>query len=363
MEDIKIDEIANALRADILNLCHAIGLQGKTDGNDFVAYNPTRADKHLGSFRICIRGAKQGIWAEFASGERGDPLDLINYCLFRNQTNKHEAIEWAKQYLGLNSNHKGDLEKVKQRAAEQQKKAEEEQKKENEFFKRRAQKIFLSADPLIKNTPAEKYFNNRGIDFSVLGKYPHTLRYEKNCYYEKDKKTGETIYMPAIIAAVNNENGEFVAIHRTFLENINGIWKRKNKKVLGAFAGAAIRLWRGKTRLPIEKLKAAANLDEVDKTLIICEGIEDGLSIAMACPEYRLWTSLSVSNMKNIKIPSIFKTVIIAGDNDGEEHIATVHVQQAAEAFQRQGFEVKIARPEYAHDFNDELTGKDYKHS
>ena len=61
MEDIKIDEIANALRADILNLCHAIGLQGKADGNDFVAYNPTRADKHLGSFRVCIRGAKQGI--------------------------------------------------------------------------------------------------------------------------------------------------------------------------------------------------------------------------------------------------------------------------------------------------------------
>lgn len=59
MEDIKIDEIANALRADILNLCHAIGLQGKTDGNDFVAFNPTRADKHLGSFRVCIRGANK----------------------------------------------------------------------------------------------------------------------------------------------------------------------------------------------------------------------------------------------------------------------------------------------------------------
>ena len=54
MEDIKIDEITNALRADILNLCYAIGLQGKLDGNEFVAYNPTRADKHLGSFRICV---------------------------------------------------------------------------------------------------------------------------------------------------------------------------------------------------------------------------------------------------------------------------------------------------------------------
>lgn len=363
MEDIKIDEIANALRADILNLCYAIGLQGKIDHNEFVAYNPTRADKHLGSFRVCIRGAKQGIWAEFASGERGDPLDLINYCIFYNSTNKHEAIEWAKQFLGVASGHRGELEKVKQRAEEQKEKAEEEQKRENELFRRRAQKIYLDANSYIKGTPAELYFNARGIDFSVLKRYPKAIRFEKNCYYERDKRTGETIYMPAIVAAVNNEAGEFVAVHRTYLENINGIWHRKNKKVLGAFAGSAIHLWRGKTRLPVSKLAEAKDLDEIDRTLIICEGIEDGLSIAMACPEYRIWTALSVSNMKNVHIPKPIDTVIIAGDNDGEEHIATIYAEQAAQAFQQQGLTVLIARPENAHDFNDELTGKDYKHS
>lgn len=363
MADITIDEIANALRSDVLNLCYALGLQGKVDGNEFIAYNPTRNDRHLGSFRICTRGAKQGVWAEFASGERGDPLDLINYCLFNNSTNKHEAIEWAKQFLGIAAGRGEDLKKVKQRAEEQKAKAEEEQKKENEFFKARAQKIFIEANPIIKGTPAELYFNARGIDFSILGRYPHTLRYDAHCYYEKDKRTGEKFYLPAIIAAVNSEDNEFVAIHRTFIEQLDGRWHRKNKKVLGAFAGASIRLWRGKTKKSIGDLKNLKGLDDVDRTLIICEGIEDGLSIAMACPEYRIWTALSVSNIKNIKIPAEIKTVIIAGDNDGDEHIATVYVEQAADAFQRQGKIVKIARPETAHDFNDELTGKDYKHS
>lgn len=363
MGDIKIEEIANALKADIQNLCYALGLQGKLDHNDFVAYNPTRVDKHLGSFRICVRGAKQGIWAEFASGEKGDPIDLINYCLFKSSINKHEAIEYAKEFLGISNGKYENLKKVKQRAEEQKQKAEEEIKQQNDLFKRRAQKIFLEAKQHIKNTPAEQYFNARGIDFSRLGKYPKVLRYEPKCYYEKDKKTGEVIYMPAIVAAVNDTSGEFVAVHRTFIEPVSGRWKRKDKKVLGSFAGAAIRLWRGKNGLSIQQLKNKKDLDEIDQTLIICEGIEDGLSIALACPEYRIWTSLSVSNMKNIKIPDVIKTVIIAGDNDGEYHIATQYVEQAAEAFQRQGLTVKIARPQNAHDFNDELTGMDYKHS
>lgn len=362
MEDIKIDEIANALRADVLNLCHAIGLQGKLEHNDFVAYNPTRADKHLGSFRICVRGAKQGVWCEFASSERGDPIDLINYCLFGNSSNKHEAIEWAKGFLGIGTG-RVTLKQVRQRAEEQRKLSEEAQKKENEDFRRYAQKIWFNAQPSIKGTPAEFYFKARGIDFNILKRQPNAMRFAPECFYEKNPRTGQKFYLPAVVTAIHNGNGEFVGVHRTFLEEVNGVWKRKTKKVLGAFAGGAIHLWRGKTRLPISKLATLTSRDEEDETLIICEGIEDGLSIAMACPEYRIWTSISVSNMQNIEIPKGINHVIIAGDVDGDQAIATKQVQSAAEAFMRAGKTVRIAKPENAHDFNDELTGKDYKHS
>lgn len=362
MEDIKIDEISNALRADVLSLCHAIGLQGKVEHNDFVAYNPTRNDKNLGSFRICIRGAKQGVWCEFASNERGDPIDLINYCLFNNSSNKHEAIEWAKSFLGIGTG-RVTLKQIRKRAEEQCRACEEQQKAENENFRRYAGKIFWQAQPSIKDTPAELYFKARGIDFNVLKKQPHSIRFAPECFFERHKSTGLKLYMPAIVTAIHNANNEFVGVHRTFLEQVNGVWRRKTKKVLGSFAGGAIRLWRGKTAAPIGKLNTLKNLDEIDETLIICEGIEDGLSIAMACPEYRIWTSISVSNLQNIEIPKGINQVIIAGDVDGDEAIATKQVNLAAENFMRAGKIVKIARPQNAHDFNDELTGQNYKQS
>lgn len=362
MEDIKIDEISNALRADVLGLCHAIGLQGKVEHNDFVAYNPTRNDKNLGSFRVCIRGAKQGVWCEFASNERGDPIDLINYCLFNNSSNKHEAIEWAKSFLGIGSG-SVTLKQIRQRAEEQRKACEEQQKVENENFRLYAGKIFWQAQQSIKGTPAEFYFKARGINFNVLKKQPHAIRFAPECFFERDKRTGQKSYMPAIVTAIHNANNEFVGVHRTFLEQTNGVWRRKTKKVLGSFAGGAIRLWRGKTAAPIGKLSTLKNLDEIDETLIICEGIEDGLSIAMACPEYRIWTSISVSNLQNIEIPKGINQVIIAGDVDGDEAIATKQVNLAAENFMRAGKIVKIARPQNAHDFNDELTGQNYKQS
>lgn len=365
MEDIKIDEIANALRADILNLCHAIGLQGRIEHNDYVAYNPTRNDKNLGSFRICVRGSKQGVWCEFASQERGDPIDLINYCLFNNATNKHEAIVWAKTFLGIENERGGlKLKQVKQRAEETRKACEEQQKIDTENFRKYAGKIFWQAKPEIKGTPAELYFKARGIDFNILKKQPHSIRFAPECYFERDKRTGQRIFMPAVVTAIHNSKSEFVGVHRTFIEKINGEWKRKSKKVLGSFAGGAIRLWRGQTGMPIGKLGSLApKLDEADETLIICEGIEDGLSIAMACPEYRIWTSISVSNMQNIEIPKCINQIIIAGDVDGDQAIATKQVNSAANAFVRAGKIVKIARPQNAHDFNDELTGKNYKQS
>lgn len=79
---ITIPEIVQALSDRMEDLVCALGLEGRVDNNDFVAYNPTRQDNHLGSFRICIRGAKRGIWQEFAGSDKGDALELINYCRY-----------------------------------------------------------------------------------------------------------------------------------------------------------------------------------------------------------------------------------------------------------------------------------------
>ncbi|MGY9049727.1 hypothetical protein P775_14195 [Puniceibacterium antarcticum] len=46
-------------------------------GQEWVARNPTRADRHPGSFKINM---KTGYWADFATSDRGgDPVSLYAY--------------------------------------------------------------------------------------------------------------------------------------------------------------------------------------------------------------------------------------------------------------------------------------------
>jgi hypothetical protein len=53
---------------------------GKRQGREFVAKNPTRADRSAGSFRINVFTGK---WSDFATDDRGgDPVSLAAY-LFR----------------------------------------------------------------------------------------------------------------------------------------------------------------------------------------------------------------------------------------------------------------------------------------
>jgi twinkle protein len=50
------------------------------------------------SLSVCLSGEKRGVWADFASGEGGDLLDLWVAC---RCTSMAEAIREAKQYLGV----------------------------------------------------------------------------------------------------------------------------------------------------------------------------------------------------------------------------------------------------------------------
>lgn len=350
---IEIPEIVHLLSGKMDYLVVALGLQGRYENNDFVAYNPTRNDTHLGSFRICVKGAKCGTWKEFAGGDAGgDALELINYCLFGNRQNKAEAIKWAKVFLGIDNSLKpGELKMIKQEAREYKAKAAEADKERREKSKKMAERIFLSAEPSIAGTPVEDYLLNRGIDLRELGKHPKALRYAPKCWFSLEEPE-----VPAMVACVNAPDGSFMAVHRTFLQNDKGLWVKRKKRVLGDCAGGVIRLWRGDTNASISRLEAGTVKEtENSGVLIISEGIENGLSVAVACPEYRVWASISSSNMANVKIPKCIETVIIAADNDEPDSPADRGIMKAAEEFERQGCTVKIAYSPNGKDFNDQL--------
>ncbi|MGB6769849.1 MAG: hypothetical protein WBE50_17515 [Methyloceanibacter sp.] len=50
---------------------------GVRRGHEWIARNPTRADRHAGSFKVNL---KNGRWADFATGDKGgDVIALVAY--------------------------------------------------------------------------------------------------------------------------------------------------------------------------------------------------------------------------------------------------------------------------------------------
>lgn len=69
---------------------------GRLVGREWVACNPTRVDRHLGSFSVNL---VSGRWADFATGDKGgDPVSLAAYLAGTGQT---EAARSLATMLGV----------------------------------------------------------------------------------------------------------------------------------------------------------------------------------------------------------------------------------------------------------------------
>jgi hypothetical protein len=58
-------------------ICRRLLPDGRREGHEYLALNPRRGDRCLGSFKINLR---TGAWADFATNDRGgDPVSLIAF--------------------------------------------------------------------------------------------------------------------------------------------------------------------------------------------------------------------------------------------------------------------------------------------
>jgi hypothetical protein len=69
---------------------------GKRMGSEWLARNPTRPDRTLGSFKVSL---KSGRWADFATGDAGG--DLISLRAYLDGTNQRKAAISLAEELGL----------------------------------------------------------------------------------------------------------------------------------------------------------------------------------------------------------------------------------------------------------------------
>lgn len=157
-----------------------------------------------------------------------------------------------------------------------------------------------------RGTPVAAYLAGRGITVDP----PPSLRWAP-ALRRRDGTDG-----PAMIARIDNIDGELIGIARTWLtRDATGNWHRLDRAMLGRAAGGAVRL------------ASAA------ETLLIGEGIETTLA-GMEATGLPGWAALSTSGMVGLILPPSIRTVIILADHDcsgaGERaaRIAEAHWQR-----------------------------------
>lgn len=187
-----------------------------------------------------------------------------------------------------------------------------------------AREIWRAAKP-VHGTLAEHYLRSRAITVPI----PDSIRFTALRYGKSGPQH------PVLVAAIASADDKLVGIQRTYL-NAAGTGKAavpKAKLSLGRVSGGAIRL-----------APCAASL-------VVCSGVEDGLSLAQGLGR-AVWVATGDSVLPSMQFPPGVRSVAIGGDNDASGQAAT---RKAAETYAHRGIETRTFFPLDAKDFNSEL--------
>ncbi|MFW5920820.1 MAG: toprim domain-containing protein, partial [Polyangiales bacterium] len=147
--------------------------------------------------------------------------------------------------------------------------------------------------------------------------------------------------------------------HRTWLAPAaDGRWTKapleRPKMVYGSHKGGTIRLWRGASRRPLGEAPP-------DDTIAVAEGIEDALTVALVCPEWRVLAAVSVGNLVELELPPAVKDVVLVCQRDGENRGVRRARERAVTRWHAEGRAPRLAwPPEGFKDFNDWLKAESH---
>lgn len=158
-----------------------------------------------------------------------------------------------------------------------------------------ARDIWNAAGP-IRGTPAASYLERRGLPLEFTSQQAD-LRFARLSFDRSATKYS------ALVAAARNVDGEIVAIQRIFLTEEGEKLASDCKRSLGSCKGAAIRL----TGFNIT--------DRSFDHIHVCEGLEDGLTLARM-GEAEVWVTMGATNLASVNLPAQCTKVTIATDND-----------------------------------------------
>lgn len=180
----------------------------------------------------------------------------------------------------------------------------------------------------VVGTPAESYLRRRGIVMEL----PPCLRFSRIRYGSRG------VLHPALICAITGPGGDITGIQRTYLTEDGGKAAFKKVKLsLGRVRGGAI------------------HLGPASDTMIVTEGLEDGLTLMQALTQ-SVWVAAGTSMLPAMEFPDTVREIVIGADGDAPGETAA---RKAAAAFAATGRAVRIMCPTPPYkDFNAELMGK-----
>ena len=318
---LSASELADRLARDAEAVCRHYLSAGRRAGNYWIVGDI--ANSKGKSLYVHLSGPRAGRWADAATAEYGDLLDLVRETCglvdFRDVAHEARRFLSLPQPVPAALRRGGDA-----RPAPPVVRAADE----------RAQRLFRMTQPLAE-TLADSYLRQRRI----LRAAQHTsLRFHPSCYY-RDLVTGATIALPALIAAVTDPAGTITGVHPPWLDP-HGDGKANvedPRRALGGLLGNAVR-FRFQVHHPASVMVAG-------------EGLESILSLSHVMPAMPMVAALTANHLAAFGVPGECVRLYIAADADAAGRHGIERLSRRA---QDRGILPLVLSPELG-DFNEDL--------
>lgn len=273
------------------------------------------------SLYVRLAGPKAGKWADAATGEHGDLLDLI--ALNQGHDRLADTLSEARRFLSI-PRPASDFDQHDPPAPRGSRKA--------------AARLF-AASRSIAATTAEAYLRGRAVTGMRSERW---LRFHPNCWYrpDEDDAPGTPQAFPALIAAVTDNHGTITGIHRTFLApQLDPATRGKApiatpRRSMGDLLGHGVRFG------------AAGHV------MAAGEGLETVLSLRMSMRTLPAIACLSSSHLAAINWPEPLRRLYVVRDPDPAGDGAWAAL---AERGARDGIAILPLQTPLGSDFNDAL--------
>lgn len=355
-----LDDLENVIAAVMGANAHRRHMKG----GGWNVTNPYRAQAKPDQMYIWLRGGRRGAWKDFVSGEKGDAIDLVAYCLegIVHADSRMRAVEWVEDRYGIRQMDPAQKKKLADQAQASKERMERQDADRRHGNRERSRKMFFAADARILGTPVETYLAGRGVQLVDVPNLSPAFRFQPDCEYwlgaprdGEGNRLGRGPRFPALVSAMVSADGTLNACHLTFIAH-DGRGKapvEKAKLMWPETSGFVVRCTNGPSAMRPEDAAQAGIAGVVGLT----EGIEDALSAAIAEPGLRMWAAGSLSGLLHVPDHACASGWLVFQDNDWGKPQAKKLFDRAVARLRATGKPVEvIAMPaDWGKDVNDAI--------